>query len=90
MTLRELARLDDAKINLRHALQIAPNDAVTISVMGDVLYRRARFDEAMEWYDHRAAPTRHAWPAGDGLRDAAPEGGQIQTRSSPIRRIRRI
>ena len=44
----EMGHLDDAEKNLKAALAIAPDDAFSLSIMGNLKFRQAKYDEALD------------------------------------------
>ncbi|HEY1490639.1 MAG TPA: tetratricopeptide repeat protein, partial [Verrucomicrobiae bacterium] len=44
----EMGRLDEAEKNLKAALAVAPDDAFSLSIMGNLKFRQAKYDEALD------------------------------------------
>jgi tetratricopeptide (TPR) repeat protein len=44
----EMGHFDEAEKNLKKALAIAPNDAFNLSILGNLKFRQAKYDEALD------------------------------------------
>jgi tetratricopeptide (TPR) repeat protein len=44
----EMGHLDDAEKNLKAALAVAPDDAFSLSILGNLKFRQAKYDEALD------------------------------------------
>jgi tetratricopeptide (TPR) repeat protein len=44
----EMGHLDDAEKNLKSALAVAPDDAFSLSILGNLKFRQAKYDEALD------------------------------------------
>jgi Flp pilus assembly protein TadD len=44
----EMGHLDDAEKNLKTALSVSPDDPFTLSIMGNLKFRQAKYDEALD------------------------------------------
>jgi tetratricopeptide (TPR) repeat protein len=44
----EMGHLEDAEKNLKTALSVAPNDSFTLSILGNLKFRQAKYDDALD------------------------------------------